>query len=130
MEFHQNIGKKLTTLILIALISTFLTSCNSKEPITATVSGPPTGQTVTADQRSNFAKAFGDRFSAKFGDAKVSTQGPDGKSLVITWTNVEKPFARQMAANEEIVKGLREMGFKRLILTDGSRSNWDVDLKN
>ncbi len=69
---------------------------------------------MTTDQRAIFAKSFGDRFRAKFGEAKISAQGAGGKSLVITWINVDKPFARQMAANEEIVKGLREMGFKSL----------------
>jgi hypothetical protein len=115
---------------LITLSVSYLTSCYSKEPITTSVSGSPAGQTVTFDQRANFAKSFGDLFRAKFGESKISIQGGDGKSLVITWINVDKPFARQMAANESILKDLREMGFKRLILTNGNKSNWDVDLKN
>ena len=130
MELRRFIRKTIMPLILSTLAAAVLISCNYKGAITTSVSGPPTGQTVTADQRANFAKSFGDRFRAKFGESKILIQGTDGKSLVITWINVGKPFARQMAANEEIVKGLREMGFKRLILTDGNGSNWDLDLKN
>jgi hypothetical protein len=130
MSLGRNIRKKITALVFIALSAISLASCSSKEPIAVSVSGPPLGQGVSAVQRLKFARSFGDRFRAKFGDSDISTSGEAGKTLVIKWINVSRPFASKFAANEEIVKDLREMGFKRIILTDGYRSNWDVDLKN
>ena len=130
MKLHQFITNKIIPLILIILAGTFLTSCNSDGPITVSVSGAPIGQAVTVNQRAYFAKDFGDRFRAQFGESEVWAKGMDGKTLVIKWINVSRPFAAEFVASEEIVKDLREMGFKRLILTDGHRSNWDVDLKN
>ena len=130
MELHQLIRKTIIPLILITFICIFLNSCKSKEPITTSVSGPPAGQNVTVNQRAYFAKDFGDRFRAKFGESEVWAQGMDDKTLVIKWIHVSRPYAAEFVASEEIVKDLREMGFKRLILTDGNKSNWDVDLKN
>jgi len=130
MQYSQFIRKTIMPLILITLAAAVLISCNSEEPITASVSGAPIGQTVTVNQRAYFAKDFGDRFRAKFGESEVWAKGMDGKTLVIKWIKVSRQFAAEFVASEEIVKTLREMGFKRLILTDGSRSNWDVDLKN
>jgi hypothetical protein len=93
------------------------------------ISAPPAGQTVTPQQRLIFAKEFGDRFRSKFGDAQVTTRGEAGKTLVIECLQISRRFAEQMIANKVAIQDLREMGFKRLILTDGNKSNWDSNFR-
>jgi hypothetical protein len=42
---------------------------------------------------------------------------------------VNEPLVLGMKESKEAVRDLRDMGFKHLIMTDGTTS-WDVDLKN
>ncbi len=92
--------------------------------------GKPVGQKVTAAQRVNFAKSFEKRLNAKSDSAQVLTKGDSDKTLVIKWPAINREFAQRMANHAGMVKDFREMGFKRMVLTDGKKSIWDVDLKN
>lgn len=120
-------AQQVTFILLTAII---LISCQSSQPITISVSGPSMGQSVTVEQRIKFTNHFGERFKAKFGECGIRNLGADAKVLEIQWVNVSRPFAEQMAGNNEIIASMREMGFKRLILTDGNTAKWDIDLKN
>lgn len=100
-------------------------------PIAIKLNDPtPRGQAASADQRQRFGMNFRQKFSGKFQGSKVDVEGDGSKTLRIEWTGVDRPFAATIAESGEIIDDLRELGFKHLIITDGHRSTWDVDLKN
>lgn len=90
----------------------------------------PRGQDVSPDQRRRFATKLQERFSKKFEGSKVDSEGNDDKTLKIKWSGVDRPFAGTITESGEIIDDLRDLGFKRLVISDGQKSTWDVDLKN
>jgi hypothetical protein len=92
--------------------------------------GKPVGLKVPAVQRINFAKSFEKRLIARGDKAHVVTKGDSDKILVIKWPELSRPFVQGITNNARMVKDLRELGFKRIMLTDGKKSAWDIDLKN
>lgn len=120
------------TVLLVALsaIACMLASCNSQEPLQVSAPIAPAGQNVTLEQRVKFAKHLGEQFQRKYPDGSVTAEGSGGTTLKLQWTGVDRPLASSFVKNEGMITDLREMGFKRLIVTDGYRSTWNVDLKN
>jgi hypothetical protein len=94
-----------------------------------TTSSAPAGYKVLPEQRRVFALEFGEKFKAKYPDAAVSTSKDLHTSLLIRGGMINEPFALAMKDNTGIIGDMREMGFKRLIMTDG-KTAWVVDLKN
>ena len=90
----------------------------------------PSGLKVSAAERINFAKLFEKRLNAKGNKAHVVTRGDSGKTLVIKWPELSRSFVQSMTNNAGMMKDFRELGFKRVMLTDGKKSAWDIDLKN
>lgn len=90
----------------------------------------PRGREVSPEQRRRFAMTLQGKFTEKFHGARVESEGNDDKTLKIEWSGVDRPFAATITETEEIINDLRELGFKRLIISDGHKSKWDVDLKN
>jgi hypothetical protein len=90
----------------------------------------PVGLKVSAAERINFAKSFEKRLNAKGNKAHVVTRGDSDKTLVIKWPELSRPFVQGMTNNAGMIKDFRELGFKRIMLTDGKKSAWDIDLKN
>jgi uncharacterized protein YxeA len=94
-----------------------------------TSSSPPTGQTISIEQRLRFAQSFEKLFKDKGMDAKVTIQGEGKTNIVITGKLVNASIVYRMKDNIDAIADLREMGFKHLVITDG-KTSWDVDLKN
>jgi hypothetical protein len=92
-------------------------------------SSPAIGQNILPEQRIKFAKEFEKLFHKKDMDAKVTTHGDNQTIVTISGPVVVGPIVHGLKDNVEVVKELREMGFKHLIMTDG-KSSWDIDLKN
>ncbi len=90
----------------------------------------PRGQEVSAEQRQRFGIIFREKFAKKFQGAKVNLEGDGNNTLRIEWSGVDRSFAATIIEEAEIIGDLRDMGFKRLIISDGHKSTWDVDLKN
>lgn len=90
----------------------------------------PRGQKVSSEQRQRFRLNFQEKFSKKFHESKVDIEGDGGKTFRIEWSGVDRPFAATISETDEIINDLRDMGFKRLIICDGHKSLWDMDLKN
>lgn len=93
-------------------------------------STPPRGQEISAEQRQRFVNAFGVKFAAKYTGAVVVGEGMETRILRIQWAGVDRPFAASIIRVDQIISDLRDIGFKHMILTDGNKSNWDIDLKN
>lgn len=62
-------------------------------------------------------------------NATVTTTGDFHTTILIQGNMVNDSLVHGMKDNNVVIQDLREMGFKRLILTDGKVS-WDIDLKN
>ncbi len=62
-------------------------------------------------------------------NATVTTTGDFHTTILIQGNMVNDSFVHGMKDNNVVIQDLREMGFKRLIMTDGKVS-WDIDLKN
>jgi hypothetical protein len=90
----------------------------------------PVGLKVPAAERISFAKSFENRLNKRGDNAHVVTKGDSDKTLVIKWSELSRPFVQRMTNNAGMVKDLRELGFKRIMLMDGKKSAWDIDLKN
>lgn len=90
----------------------------------------PRGQEVSAERRQRFGLNFQEKFAKKFQGSKVNLEGDGNKTLRIEWSGVDRSFAATITEAEEIIRDLRDMGFKRLVISDGHKSTWDVDLKN
>lgn len=90
----------------------------------------PRGQEVSSEQRQRFRLNFQEKFSKKFQGSRVDLEGDGGKTFRLEWSGVDRSFAATVTESEEIIKDLRDMGFKRLIISDGHKSTWSVDLKN
>ena len=92
-------------------------------------SSPPIGQSILPEHRIKFAKGFEKMFHDNDMDAKVTTNGDKQTIITISGPVVIEPIVNKMKDNVDVIKDLREMGFKHLIMTDGKIS-WDIDLKN
>ncbi|ABB33269.1 hypothetical protein GeomeDRAFT_2234 [Geobacter metallireducens RCH3] len=90
----------------------------------------PRGQEVSSEQRQRFRLNFQEKFSKKFQGSKVDLEGDGGKTFCIEWPGVDRSFAATITETGEIIKDLRDMGFTHLIISDGHKSNWNVDLNN
>jgi hypothetical protein len=123
-------SKQWLLLLLCLIIGAFFYWLKQEEPVEIPDQGQPIGQSVSSEKRQVFSKTFGKSLQSKFKDASVSIQGEAGTTLKITWQAVNKPFAVGMANNKDVITDLREMGFKRLIMTDGDKTTWEVDLRN
>lgn len=117
-------------LVLIVAFGMRLKAAQQPPPVIRLTDTTPRGQGVPAEQRLRFCRNFQERFSKKFQGSKVVSGGDKDKTFRIEWSGVDRPFAAMITETDEIVNDLRELGFKRLIITDGHNSSWDVDLKN
>ncbi|GLI37559.1 hypothetical protein KI811_07965 [Geobacter hydrogenophilus] len=90
----------------------------------------PRGQGVSAEKRQRFCLNFKEKFSRKFQGSKVDVEGDGNRIFRIGWSGVDRSFAASITETAEIIKDLRDMGFKYLIISDGHKSTWNVDLKN
>jgi hypothetical protein len=133
--------KPFITVILIAAFLIFAVAWGlwkyqytnvEKLPVTylqVAASTSPAGQSVLPEQRRKFALEFEKQFTGKGMKATVTTTGAFHTSVVVRGSVVNEPLVLGMKESKEAVRDLRDMGFKHLIMTDGTTS-WDVDLKN
>ena len=54
--------------------------------------------------------------------ASFELEGENGKALILFLEKMNRPLAREMVRNEEIIGEIRDMGFKRLIMRNRKRS--------
>ena len=72
---------------------------------------------------------FEKKFKDKDMNATVTTTGDYHTTILIQGNIVNESLVHGMKDNNVVIQDLREMGFKRLIMTDG-KVRWDIDLKN
>jgi len=94
-----------------------------------TTAAPPTGKRLLPEQRRIFALEFGKKFKDKGKDAIVTTTGDFHTTILIQGDLINEALVHEMKDNVDIMQGLREMGFKHLVMT-GDKVSWDIDLKN
>jgi hypothetical protein len=99
------------------------------KPLEVTVKTGPIGQHRTLKDRVLFVINVEKTFRKRGCLASFDLEGENGKTLILFLEKMNRPLAREMLRNEEIIGGIRDMGFKRLIMRNG-KEEWDVDLKN
>lgn len=101
----------------------------ASRPIEIHVTSAPTGQTRTIKDRMIFLTALERSFHSKGWLVSLDLEGENGNLLKIYWESINRSFVKQMLNTMDIIQNIREMGFKRLVLSNG-KQEWDIDLKN
>jgi hypothetical protein len=76
-----------------------------------------------------FAAGLEQNFHKKGWIAKIDLEGVDGKTINIYWDQLNVSFVRMIVKSQDIVGDIRELGFKKLLMSNG-KDKWDIDLKN
>jgi hypothetical protein len=79
-------------------------------------------------QRQNFVDAYERQLLDQGMDVYVSALGKTKQTLKVKWVLVSRPLVYKMINNPDFVSKLRELGFKKLIMTDGYNDTWSIDL--
>ena len=94
-----------------------------------TANSPPAGRSLLPEQRRKFAVEFEKNYRDKGMNVTVTTRGDFHTTLVIEGTIVNRRSVLMMKDTPEAISEFRDMGFKHLMMTNGTAA-WDVDLKN
>ena len=123
----------LNTLLALIAVSSFSFTAyyiyQLSKPLEVTVRTGPIGQNRTLKDRMVFMVYLEKTFHKRGWLASFDMEGENGKTLIFFLEKMNRPLAREMVKNEEIIGEIRDMGFKRLKLRNG-KEEWDVDLKN
>jgi RNA polymerase subunit RPABC4/transcription elongation factor Spt4 len=84
---------------------------------------------VMIQKRAKFAKEYERQLLDKGMDVYVSTQGKDKSVLRVKWVLVSRPLVYKMINDGSVMGNLRNLGFKKLIMTDGYDSSWTVKVE-
>ena len=120
-----------TFLILAVAWSFWKFQYTNKEKISVNhlqviTTNPPAGKSLLPEQK--FTLEFEKKFKDKGMNATVTTTGDFHTTILIQGNMVNDSFVHGMKDNNVVIQDLREMGFKRLIMTDGKVS-WDINLR-
>lgn len=76
--------------------------------------------------RKAYAKLLEEGFLKQGISVDVTTRGNDAKTLHYKYALVSKAFTYQVQHNSDFVSTCRELGFKKMILTDGFRETYEL----
>ncbi len=83
---------------------------------------------VLKENRKRYAQSFEKKCLEKGLDFYVQTIGKDASVLKIKWALMSRPLIYKFINDKEIVRTWRELGFKKVLFTDGFRNNWESKL--
>lgn len=78
--------------------------------------------------RKDFAKAYEHNLLDEGIDATVTVHGSKATTLKVKWILASRVVAHEFSENAEFFQGLRDLAFKKFILTDGYDFSWYWDL--
>lgn len=78
--------------------------------------------------RKQFAKDYEYSLLEEGINATVTVHGSKATTLKLKWILVSKVVAHEMGKNTEFLQTLRDLGFKKFIITDGYYETWYWDL--
>ncbi|MBM4283714.1 MAG: hypothetical protein FJ128_00475 [Deltaproteobacteria bacterium] len=61
-------------------------------------------------------------------DISVKVLGKESRTLKLKWVLMGRPLVHQLTNDGKLAAKWREMGFKKVIFTDGYRAAWDLTL--
>lgn len=79
-------------------------------------------------RRLNYATILEELYLEKGMNVYVSVQGKDSNILKIKWIFVSRPFVHKVTKDQTNIETWEEMGFKKIIFTDGYREKWELKL--
>jgi hypothetical protein len=78
--------------------------------------------------RGEYANLVESRFLQKGLDFHVSTLGADRRTLRVEYRLMDRPTVYDFEHNEDLMGGLRDIGFRWVVLTDGYDGTWTLSL--
>lgn len=98
----------------------------------ATVSSEPTTTPEiampTPERRRAFAEVTENAYLASGKDVHISVAGKDATTIIMKYVLIDRPSVYQFNNNAELIGNLKDLGFRKAILTDGYDHSWTVDL--
>ena len=70
-----------------------------------------------------------ERFLSHGYDFSVKTLGKGNTTLRLKWVLIGRPLVHNLTKDGKLAQEWRELGFDKVIFTDGFRSTWTIDLK-
>lgn len=80
------------------------------------------------EQRKDFAKKYELSLLNSGMDTTITTEGKDSTGLKMKWVLMSRPIAYKIINDESAMSNLKNIGFKKIIFTDGHDSTWSIDL--
>ncbi len=62
-------------------------------------------------------------------DVYLTVEGKDARRLKVKYVLMGRPMAHQIGKNTTLISRWRELGFTEVVLTDGYRESWKLDLR-
>ncbi|MEB3286253.1 MAG: hypothetical protein VKJ04_01995 [Vampirovibrionales bacterium] len=78
--------------------------------------------------RQQYASKFESMLLEKGIDAAVTTSGRDRTTITVKYVLMNRPLVYSIWNNQDGIAGLKAVGFKKLITTDGYSNSWSLDL--
>lgn len=79
--------------------------------------------------RKLFAKNYEQQLLSKGMDVYATVHGKENTTLKIKWILVSRPLVHKMINEGGTVDNLKNMGFTKLVMTDGYDDTWNIDLR-
>lgn len=86
---------------------------------------------TAAEKRTNrllYAAIIENKFLDKGYDISVKVLGKNDTTLQLKYVLVSRVFVHHLSKDTSLIQEWRELGFKRIVFTDGFRSKWVMDL--
>lgn len=83
---------------------------------------------IAADSRRSYAKNFEKDMLSQGFSVDIATAGTGSTTLIIKWILTTKAQAYQIANDKTLTKAWKDVGFKKIEITDGYNENWIVTL--
>jgi len=85
-------------------------------------------RTLIIQQRKKFAEQYESALLDKGLDVHATVVGGAAETLKIKWVLISRPLVHKLTNDSDFISKLRNLGFKKLILSDGYDSSWSVNL--
>jgi hypothetical protein len=80
------------------------------------------------DTRKLFAKTTEKAYLSQGMDVYISVSGVDATTIKMKYVLIGRPAAYKLSNDSRLIGNLRNMGFRKMILTDGYDDTWTIDL--
>jgi zinc ribbon protein len=94
---------------------------------TAATSAKPSAQATYAN-RQKFAEDYENNMLQKGVDMHASTLGSEARTLRLQYVLISRPLAYQLSNDQDIMRNLQSLGFRKVIMTDGYDETYNITI--